>query len=143
MEVNDGCPFCLQRETVFHTFIQCARLISLFEFLEKCFCGFNELFSETVFILGFKYSQKKKYICQLLNFIIGQAKMAIYVSRRDQIEQKPGQNIIEIFLSLVKSRVLIDYKFYKTMNDLFIFEKVWCCKGVVCTILEDDLIFFP
>lgn len=143
MEVNDDCPFCLQRETIFHAFVQCARLIPLFVFLEKCFCGFNELFTETVFILGFKYSKKNKYFCQLLNFIIGYAKMAIYITRRDKIEQKHGQNIIDTFLTLVKSRVLIDYKFYKNMNDLFTFEKIWCCKGVLCTIFEDDLIFFP
>ncbi len=91
--------------------------------------------------MGFKYSQSKKYICQLLNFIIGQAKMAIYVSRRNKLEEKPCQNIIEIFLILVKSRVLIDYKFYKDMNDLFTFEKIWCCNGVLCMISENDLTF--
>ncbi len=87
---------------IFHVFVQCSRLVPFFDFVKGIFHGFNKYFSERVFILGFKYSQSKKYICQLLNFIIGQAKMAIYVSRRNKLEEKPGQNI-EIFLILVKS----------------------------------------
>lgn len=31
-EVNQGCPFCSQRETVFHTFMHCIRLRPLFIF---------------------------------------------------------------------------------------------------------------
>ncbi len=141
VEVKDDCPFCFQRETIFHVFIQCSRLTPFFDFVKGVFCGFNESFSEELFILGFKYSQRRKYICQLLNFIIGQAKMAVYVSRKNKIDQKPCQNITEIFVTLVKSRVLIDYKFYKDMNDLLSFEKIWCCNGALCTILENDLIF--
>ncbi len=57
------------------------------------------------------------------------------------MEENPCQNIIEIFLILVKSRVLIDYTFYKDMNDLFIFEKIWCCNGALCMISENYLTF--
>ncbi len=67
--------------------------------------------------------------------------MAIYVSRRNKIDQKPCQNIKEIFLTLDKSRVLIDYTFYKDMNDLLTFEKIWCCNGALCTIFENDKMF--
>ncbi len=141
VEVKDDCPFCSQRETIFHVFVQCSRLVPFFDFVKGIFHGFNESFSERVFILGFKYSQSKKYIFQLLNFIIGQAKMTIYVSKRNKLEEKPCQNIIEIFLILVKSRVLIDYKLYKDMNDLFTFEKIWCCNGTLCMISENYLTF--
>ncbi len=48
---------------------------------------------------------------------------------------------LEIFLTLVKSRVLIDYTFDKDINDLLTFEKIWCCNGALCMISENDLIF--
>lgn len=70
---------------------------------------------ETV-ILGF--------ICQLLNFVVGQAKLAMYISRKNKIEQKSSDDVIVCFLSLIKSRVLIDFQFYKTMKDLPTFEQI-------------------
>ncbi len=41
VEVNDDCPFCFQRETIFHVFVQCSRLASFFDFVKGIFRGFN------------------------------------------------------------------------------------------------------
>ncbi len=37
--------------------------------------------------------------------------------------------------------VLIDFKFYKAMEDLLTFEIIWCSQGAVCTIFEGNLVF--
>ncbi len=50
--------------------------------LNNIFNCFNEFFSMEKFICGFKYSQNLKYQCQLFNFILGHAKMAIYITRK-------------------------------------------------------------
>jgi len=72
---------------------------------------------------------------------LGQAKLAIYISRKNKIEQQPGQSINEVFLRLVRSRVLIDFNFYKTMQDLSTFKMVWCSYGALCVVSEDELVF--
>lgn len=140
-EVNSACPFCLQRETVFHVFMHCFRLEPLFMRLKELFCWFDETFCIETFILGFKYFQKKRFTCQLLNFILGQAKMAIYISRKNRVEQKCSDDVNVCFLTLIKSRVLIDFRFYKTMRDLSTFELIWCSHGALCAVCEVDLFF--
>ena len=80
--VADTCPFCPQRETLFHCFLKCGRLSSLFLFLIHLFALFDEVFSDQMFILGYKYNSKNKIKCQFFNFVLGQAKMAIYLCRR-------------------------------------------------------------
>jgi len=42
----------------------------------------NENFYPETFIFGFKYAQIKRIEFQLLNCIFGQAKLAIYTSRK-------------------------------------------------------------
>ncbi len=93
-----------------------------------------------MFVFGAKYVKRKRYDCQLHNFILGQAKLAVYTSRKNKIEQKSGQDVV-LFLSLVKARVLIDLHFYKSVYDLFSFELKWCSKGALCSVFEDELFF--
>ncbi len=50
------------------------------------------------------------FTCQLLNFVLGQATLAIYMSRKNVVERLSGEDVI-LFLNLMKSRVLIDFCF--------------------------------
>ncbi len=95
-EIDAGCPFCTERETIFHAFVNCARLEPLSLYLGSIFRNCNESFSMVLFIFGFKYVIKKIFICQLLNFVLGQAKLAIYVSRKTKVEQN-----LATFLNMV------------------------------------------
>lgn len=107
-EVDSGCPFCSTRETIFHVFMNCCRLQPLFEVVSDVFMRCNETFSLETFILGYKYVRKKSVVCQLLNFVLGQAKLAIFLSRKKKIEQNLNQNMVALFSNLVKSRVMVD-----------------------------------
>ncbi|XP_063765417.1 transposon TX1 uncharacterized 149 kDa protein [Eleginops maclovinus] len=95
--VSDTCPFCDQRETIFHCFSECDRLLCLFQLLTQMFVLFGEVFSPQVFILGYRYTQRQKVKCQLLNFLLGQAKMAIYLSRRNKVGDSMACNAVLIF----------------------------------------------
>lgn len=66
-EISPDCPFCGQRETVFHAFMYCCRLRPLFHVLENLLTSFNEVFSMQMFICGFKYVRRRSFECQLLN----------------------------------------------------------------------------
>ncbi len=85
--------------------------------------------------------RKKLFICQLLNFILGQAKLAVYISQKNKIEQRSSDDVYVCFLTLVKSRVLIDFQIYRTMKDLSTFEQIWCSHGALCVLSEDVLVF--
>lgn len=141
--VDEGCPFCTVKETVFHAFMDCVRLKPLFAFLQMLFQYLNELFSVETFILGFRYVQKNRVKCQLINFLLGQAKLAIYVSRRNKIEQNLDVNLVLFFSKLIRSRILIDFHFYKTMGDLEEFEQRWCLSNMLCEVVDDSLCFAP
>ncbi len=58
------------------------RLKPLFSILENVFISFSELFSMRIFIFGFKFVRSRMFICQLLNFVLGQAKLAIYIAEK-------------------------------------------------------------
>ena len=98
--VDDKCPFCVERETVFHCFMECERLGSLLCRLQLIFRAFKVVFTKNCFILGVMYMQKKKSQCQLLNFITGQAKMAIWISRRNALEGVSGQDCLHVFFKI-------------------------------------------
>jgi len=140
-DVGKECPFCFQRETVFHTFLYCSRLKPLFDGLQNLFNVFDESFSVQTFILGFKYVQKRRNECQLLNFILGKAKMAIYISRRDKIEKQIDYNVERVFTAMIKSRLVIDFRFYKAMDSLNVFEGIWCHRGALCSVIDNELHF--
>lgn len=139
--VNDICPFCLERETIFHCFLNCGRLSPLFDLLEFLFSLLGISFTKQCFIFGFKYSRLQKYKCQLMNFIVGQAKLAIYISRRNEIEQRNGQHIVSVFKNMFKSRILVDFNYYKMMNAIKVFEIEWCCDVGMYSILNNELFF--
>lgn len=126
---------------MFHAFMQCFRLKSLFIVLQNLFVYFGESFSVGVFICGFKYVRRHRFRCQLLNFLLGQAKMAIYNTRKHKIERDTSYNLEAVFFNSVKSRILIEFRYFKAMNDLVSFDQIWCNKGALCEIIDDNLHF--
>lgn len=94
------CPFCAERETVFQCFMECERLGSLLCCLQLIFRVFKVGFTTFFFFLGVMYMQKKKSQCLLLNFITGQAKMAIWISRRNALEGVSGQDCLHVFFKI-------------------------------------------
>ena len=61
------------------------------------------------FVLGFPYSQKRRAKCQLINFIIGQAKLAIYLSRKNKMHQMSDCHVVPVLRNLLMSRVSLDF----------------------------------
>ena len=140
-DVEDRCPFCTERETVFHCFSECHRLSALFLFLQRVFTAFTEVFTRGVFICGFKYTRQKKEKSQLLNFVLGQAKMAVYVSRKRRVEG--GETICPVLVcvEMIRARIRLDFSFYRISGDLDSFRNLWCYRGVLCKVEVDDLLF--
>ena len=102
---------------------------------------FTEKWSKVVFILGAVYRRNNATKWQLLNFLLGEAKMAIYLTRRNKIESNAMQDLVSVFRSLVKARVWIDFRFYKAMKNLDMFQQQWCLNDVICSVEEEALYF--
>jgi len=64
----------------------CVRLKSLFVLLIQVFSKFGGMFTHNAFIFGAGYSQKQRVKWQMINFVIGQAKLGIYI--REKIEKR-------------------------------------------------------
>lgn len=139
--VSDKCPFCSERETIFHCFMYCKRLNPLFDLLSVFLDYFNTSFSKQNYILGFFYNSKQKFKCQVINFIVGQAKYAVYITRRNKIEEKSGQDVVLVFKNMVKSRILIDFNFHKLMSTLKVFETQWCCNYALVSVENEEIVF--
>ncbi|MGH0176011.1 UNVERIFIED_CONTAM: hypothetical protein FKN15_071632 [Acipenser sinensis] len=72
------------------------------------FTAFNLNFNITVFIFGNGYRKKTKRIDQIVNFLVGQAKLAIYKSRKNRVEGKGSEDVLSMFKILVKFDVTLD-----------------------------------
>ena len=102
---------------------------------------FGEVFSKRMFILGYRYSQKSKDKCQLFSFLLGSAKMAVYLSRRNRIEKAVDDDAVLLFVKMLKARLKIDFNYYRMMKDLERFSTVRCYKHVLCRVEDDELFF--
>ncbi len=118
LTVSNICPFCPAIETVFHCFTECLCLKPLFSWLECSFRKAGEVFSIKTFIFGFKYSKFQKNKCQLMNFILGQAKMAVYLSRKRKVEDGVDSDVVLLLNKMIKAGVIIDFNYYEQMKDL-------------------------
>ena len=91
--------------------------------------------------MGADHKKKEKEKWQLLNFLSGEAKMAIYVSRRNKMEGREGQDVIEVWRVNVKSRLWLEYRFFKQNNDFSTFKEVWAFKNILCCFQNNELLF--
>ena len=138
--VEDKCPFCNVKETLFHCFYECHRLSELFLFLQVVFTSFKEFFNKQGFIYGFKYTREQKHKSQLLNFVLGQAKMAVYITRKRMVEQDAHIEPVPVCINMIKSRILVDFSFYKAAGDLDSFNDLWCFQDVLCSVTDRELL---
>lgn len=77
----------------------------LFTLLTNVFNLFGETFSITSFIYGAGYKKRNHKKWQLLNFVSGEAKLAIHVTRKNKVEDKPGQEAATAFCCSVRCRL--------------------------------------
>ena len=139
--VSTKCPFCEEPETIFHCFMECFRLKVLFGTLKVIFSNCDEDWSEMAFILGAGYSRGNARKWQVLNFVVGQAKLAIYKTRKNQLLNVSGVEILPMFTALVKARIRVDFGFYSLMNDIDAFIFHWCFNEALCSVVEEQLGF--
>ncbi|MPV02346.1 hypothetical protein FVA96_24450 [Escherichia coli] len=141
--VLSKCPFCDLRETIYHVFTECKRLTSFFSLLTSVFSLFNVVFTEKIFIMGAAYKKAEKEKWQLLNYLSGEAKMAIYLSRKARVKDREGQEARAVWLVNIRARLWLEFRFYKHIGDVDTFKQRWCFNNVVCSVEKNELVFAP
>lgn len=135
------CPFCNTTDTVFHMFCECLRLCPLFELLGEIIVKLGFSYTDSLFILGCRYKKSWQQQCTLANFLIGQAKLAIYKTHQCK-NAGEDVSVVPLFKSLVKSRVVIEYTYYRHTNNVSYFEWRWGFGAVLVNISEAGNLVF-
>ncbi len=136
-KVNQECLFCRWEETVFHLFLNCERLIPLFNILEIWCHRLGQVFTPSVFIYGPKYQFNKKETIILVNFLFGQAKLAIWLSRKRKLNGEESNDVVMILIGLIKARVKIEFAYYKLIENIEMFKFKWCVNNCICEVTHD------
>uniref|UniRef100_A0A3Q2ZXK0 Reverse transcriptase domain-containing protein n=1 Tax=Kryptolebias marmoratus TaxID=37003 RepID=A0A3Q2ZXK0_KRYMA len=140
--VLNECPFCKLSESVFHVFMECVRLNGFFKCLMSFFSLFGEVFTHSVFINGVHHSKATSFKSRILNYLIAEAKMSIYITRRDRLQAGPQIDVVALWKCNVKARLRLEFCFHRATGDLDSFLKLWGFKNVLCTILnQSELIY--
>ena len=139
--MSENCPFCDETETLVHCYLDCHRLGVLFHIKKAVLLNGGEVWSEVAFILGAGDDKEHSKKWCLLNFVVGQAKMAVYKNRMNQVEGEAGLGLAEMFGVLVKARVRVDFRYHSLMGTMEEFRDLWCFTSAVCTEHEGKLFF--
>ena len=60
--------------------------------------------------------------------------MAVYKSRKNQVEGEAGLGLAEMFRVLVKARVRVDFRYHSLMGTMEEFRDLWCFTSAVCSV---------
>lgn len=100
-------PFCrLSEDVFFNVFTECRRLTGFVSVLTAVLHLFGIVFSGPLFICGVILNKMNKLKCRLLNF--GEAKLAIYLSRRDRLEAEPKLDAVALWRCNIKARLKLE-----------------------------------
>lgn len=64
----------------------------------------------------------KKEFHVLLNFLFGQVKLAIWLSRKEKLSGNESCEVDSILRGLIRLRLKIEYTYYKLVNDFDTFK---------------------
>lgn len=134
---GEECLFCGLPETVFHIFIGCTRLLGILDVLKDLSHNFGFIFTNSFFIFGPKYSASNKSKIVLINVLFGKAKMAIWLTRKRKMQFNSDTDPLNMFRALVKSRLVMEYKYYELVNDTDSFFYVWGVGNILCKPNEE------
>ena len=132
--------FLWQVETLSHTYIRCDHLTPLFMVLKALFACLSLGFSFPIFIFGPSGPFCLPKVV-LPNFLISQAKLAIYMTRKSKLNNNLySMGTVVIFKVLSESRIKLDFYCCSHSSQLDHFEKLRCMYDDFCKVSEGCLI---
>ncbi len=81
----------------------------------------------------------RKQIKKSGNLISEEAKLAINVTRKNKVEDEPGQEAATAFCCSIRCWLRLEFIFYIMIKDLQLFKSIWCHNNILCTVVDDQL----
>lgn len=72
-----------------------------------------------------------------MNVIVGQAKLAILKTRKNQLLGTGLTDLVRLFRVLLVSRVLVDFNYFKMVRNPVGFQERWCVGDSVCSVTPE------
>lgn len=79
------------------------------------------MFSTVNFILGLKYVAAKRKNISLINFIVGEAKLSIWLTRKRKLKGECSVDPYMTFKALIMARIRAELVYYKITYNLLFF----------------------
>ncbi len=73
----------------------------------------------------------------MINFLFGKAKMAIWLTRKRKMLFNNDNDPLPMFRAMVKSRLVVEYKYYEMVNDTESFLLLWGVGNILCKSNEE------
>uniref|UniRef100_A0AAV2LVF1 Uncharacterized protein n=1 Tax=Knipowitschia caucasica TaxID=637954 RepID=A0AAV2LVF1_KNICA len=89
---------------------------------------------------GVRYSNRSRRRGRLLSFLVGQAKMAVYVSRRRMVQDQSEISPRALLVRMVQARLRLEFGLYRINGDQEGFEERWGFREV-CSVRDGELFF--
>ncbi len=133
--VGSQCFFCSCEESLQHLWLECPRLSHLFSVLRQMLTGLGEVLEDSLFVFGPQYIAAQRSHISVVNFLIGQAKMSIWLSRRNMMKGPGSTNAVLMFRGLVATQLRVEFTYYRMISDLEEFVSVWGEGGFLCPVV--------
>ena len=112
-----------------------------FYVLTRVFNLFGVIFTAPVFICGVGFKKTEKAKCRLQNVLIGEAKMSIYLTRRDRLQGGPTLDPVILWKYNVKARLRLEFCFHRITGNIDVFEQQWAHEELLCWVTGGELKF--
>lgn len=97
---------------------------------------------ERLYILGPRYFPQTKDRDTLMKFLLGQAKMATWLTGCNRLQGSGLADPESLFKGLVHACLRGEYEYYYFVNDFDMFQKIWCVDRAVCSSRGTDLVIY-
>ena len=141
---GDGrnCGFCpSEEESLYHLWLGCSRLAPLASLLRRCLRPLGHDLSNQLFVYGPRYSVARRGTVCLVNFLLGRAKLSVWLTRKNQMRGAGSTQLVPMFRGLVEARLRVEFVYYRLMGDLGGFQSVWGIGGALCRVDDNSLVF--
>jgi len=140
--VGKECVFCGQEETLKHLFLDCSRLKGLFQILKSWLRKLGEDIDEKMFVFGPKYVAAERKRISLINFLIGEAKLAIWITRKNKRKERGTTEPELILKAFVSARIKAEFAFFKLTKNVVAFSEFWGQAEALCVVDQEECLFF-
>lgn len=76
-----------------------------------------------------------------MNFLTGSAKLAIWLTRKNKGLSAGCVELVLVLKGVFGARLRVEYDFYRIMDNMLGFSRIFTVEGVLCSVGEEEKLF--